>query len=128
MTPLVVRSDRQYSNENENSLALRLSHGHVDLLLTGDAEAGAKCAILRSGLKLDADVLKVGHHGSDTSSWGCPGFLVTASPTRMATTQSAQADLAVLAPDLGPRRALGASADGVVCFRRCNLEWVKRLV
>jgi competence protein ComEC len=68
LTAVVVSPNHQYSSANDNSLVLRLSHGQVDVLLTGDAEASAEGAILASGLLLDAEVLKVGHHGSKTSS------------------------------------------------------------
>jgi competence protein ComEC len=49
---------------NDDSVVLRVRFGRVCLLLTGDAESGAE-ATLRPGR---CDVLKVGHHGSRTSS------------------------------------------------------------
>jgi competence protein ComEC len=53
---------------NENSVVLRISYGTVDLLFTGDAGTAAEDAMLRSGYALDAEVLKVGHHGSSHST------------------------------------------------------------
>jgi len=53
---------------NDNSFVIRLSYGERTFLLTGDAGAGAERALLASGAPLQADVLKVGHHGSRTSS------------------------------------------------------------
>ena len=47
---------------------LRVSYGSVDLLLTGDAESGAEGRMVRSELPLDAEVLKVSHHGSNSGS------------------------------------------------------------
>ena len=55
-------------DKNENSIVLRVSHGLVDLLLTGDAETGAEGRMLNAGLALEAEVLKVAHHGSNSSS------------------------------------------------------------
>ncbi len=78
LTAVVVHPDREYGDANDNSLALRISHGQIDVLLTGDAEAEAEGAMLGSGLPLDAEVLKVGHHGSDTSSSGA--FLDAVDP------------------------------------------------
>jgi len=52
------------ASENDNSLVLELTHGGRRLLLTGDIEAGAE-ARLGAG---PADVVKVPHHGSRTSS------------------------------------------------------------
>ena len=69
VTALVLNpSEPLYTNKNENSVALRVSLGSVDLLLPGDAETGAEGRMLRSGLPLDAEILKVAHHGSNSSS------------------------------------------------------------
>lgn len=67
-----------YADKNENSVVLRVSHGTVDMLLTGDAESGAEGRMLTSGLPLDAEILKVPHHGSNSSS--TTGFLSAVRP------------------------------------------------
>jgi competence protein ComEC len=54
--------------ENDDSLALRITYGQRSFLLTGDAERDIETDMLASGEPLRADVLKVGHHGSNTSS------------------------------------------------------------
>ena len=53
---------------NDNSICLRLDYGTTSFLFTGDAEVPEELELLSSGLPLHADVLKVGHHGSSTSS------------------------------------------------------------
>ncbi|MGM0420481.1 MAG: MBL fold metallo-hydrolase [Bacillota bacterium] len=53
---------------NNSSLVLQLNYGEVDFLFTGDIEREGEAEILRSGLELGAEVLKVSHHGSKTSS------------------------------------------------------------
>lgn len=53
---------------NDASLVLRLVHGRVALLFTGDIEHVAEAELLRAGLVPATDVLKVAHHGSTTSS------------------------------------------------------------
>lgn len=54
---------------NEASTVVRVRYGSVRFLLTGDAEAGEERWLLdRDAGALDVDVLKVGHHGSATSS------------------------------------------------------------
>jgi competence protein ComEC len=59
---------------NDNSLVLRVSYGARSLLLVGDAEREEEAALLAGAPdRLRADVLKVGHHGSRTSS--SPEFL-----------------------------------------------------
>lgn len=55
-------------NENDNSIMLRLDYGNTSFIFTGDAEFEEEKSIIESGTYLDADVLKVGHHGSSTSS------------------------------------------------------------
>jgi competence protein ComEC len=67
-------------NPNEASLVLQVQYGAVRLLLTGDAEAGEEHWLLSRhprGL-LASDVLKVGHHGSATST--TPAFLRAVAP------------------------------------------------
>jgi competence protein ComEC len=56
------------SDGNNNAAVLRLDYGQTSLLLTGDAEQEAEADMLAAGLPLRADVLKVGHHGSNGSS------------------------------------------------------------
>lgn len=55
-------------NENDRSLVLRLQYGAVRLLLTGDMEADTERWLLAQGVDVRADILKVGHHGSKTST------------------------------------------------------------
>jgi competence protein ComEC len=56
-------------DQNNNSLVLRIEFGQRAVLLVGDAEAAEEARLLRAhGPRLRADLLKVGHHGSDSSS------------------------------------------------------------
>lgn len=55
-------------NLNNSSVVLRLVYGNTVFLFTGDMEAEEEKELVESGVSLDADVLKVGHHGSATSS------------------------------------------------------------
>lgn len=58
-----------YKNINNTSLVMMLHYGDFKMLLTGDAEAGVEDVLQQHyGDRLKADVLKVGHHGSSTSS------------------------------------------------------------
>jgi beta-lactamase superfamily II metal-dependent hydrolase len=69
VTALVLNPSQPLDGDkNENSIVLRVSHGSVDFLLSGDAETGGEGRMLRSGLPLEAEILKVAHHGSDSSS------------------------------------------------------------
>ncbi len=53
---------------NNTSIVLRLEYGDTSFLFTGDAEYSEEQDIIESGAILESTVLKVGHHGSDTSS------------------------------------------------------------
>lgn len=53
---------------NDSSIVFKLEYGDTSFLFTGDAEREAEQAILNAGSDLSATVLKVGHHGSDTST------------------------------------------------------------
>ena len=53
---------------NNMSAVLQLQFGGVTFLFTGDAEKKVEKEILKKGYSLKADVMKVGHHGSKTSS------------------------------------------------------------
>ena len=63
---------------NDMSIILRVDYGDTSFLFTGDAEVMAEYVSIDSGLLLKADVLKVGHHGSHSSS--CLEFLKAVSP------------------------------------------------
>jgi competence protein ComEC len=61
-----VQSKRGWANNN--SLVLRIAFGDHSLLFTGDIEKEAESRLLRDDKRLGAQVLKVPHHGSKTSS------------------------------------------------------------
>jgi competence protein ComEC len=63
---------------NNDSLGIRITYRQRSLLLTGDMEKPMEWRALMDGQPLRADVLKVGHHGSNTSS--IDPFLDAVSP------------------------------------------------
>lgn len=65
-------------NPNNISAVVRLTYHSVSFLFTGDAEEEEELSLLAGEEELCADVLKVGHHGSKTSS--SEPFLRTVSP------------------------------------------------
>ena len=66
------------SDDNNNAVVLRLDYGQTSFVLTGDAESEAEADMIAAGLPLHADVLKVGHHGSNGAS--SPAFIATVAP------------------------------------------------
>ncbi len=55
-------------SDNDHSVVLRINIGNRSFLLTGDIERQAESEIVASGFPLNADLIKVSHHGSRTSS------------------------------------------------------------
>ena len=56
------------TNINNNSVVLKIKYSDISFLFTGDAEKLEENEILEKGYDLKSTVLKVGHHGSRTSS------------------------------------------------------------
>ena len=56
------------NDTNEMSLVLHLTYKNTTFLFTGDASQKSESAMLNSNYNLNSDMLKVGHHGSSSSS------------------------------------------------------------
>jgi len=74
-------------DENDNSLVVRLSVGCADVLLTGDAGVATEETLLAGNTRLEAEVLKVGHHGSRTATG--EAFLDRVRPARAVVSAAA---------------------------------------
>ena len=70
--------DEPIEDANQISVVARLTFGEHAFLFTGDAEEDLEERMVASGCDLSADVLKVAHHGSNTST--SPAFLKAVSP------------------------------------------------
>jgi len=65
-------------DQNDASVVLLVDFGEVEVLLTGDMEDRVEADLLEQGVPLAAEVLKVAHHGSNSSSTA--GFLAAVRP------------------------------------------------
>jgi len=78
----VLAPEAGYANPNEpvnkDSLVMRIQYGRSSVLLEGDAEAPSERLMLANGRVTPVTLLKVGHHGSRTST--TPEFFATAAP------------------------------------------------
>jgi beta-lactamase superfamily II metal-dependent hydrolase len=75
----VLAPGKKFKDLNNMSVAVRLAHGETAFLFTGDAEEKSEREMLKSRQPLRADVLKVGHHGSRSSTTA--EFLDAVSPS-----------------------------------------------
>lgn len=64
----ILSPQKSYDEQNDTSIVLKVTYGETSFLFTGDAERTAEADILDAGYNLSSTVLKVGHHGSDTST------------------------------------------------------------
>lgn len=67
LTFLAPNSDR-YEDLNNYSIVVKLKYGNNSFIFMGDAEDISEDEILKKQLDIKADVLKVGHHGSHSST------------------------------------------------------------
>ncbi len=106
---------------NGDSLVLRIAFGDRDVLLTGDMEGPVEDDLVRSGRLLHAEVLKVGHHGSATSSG--ERFLEAVAPRLALVSVGASNPWGHPAPEVVRRlarhrsRVLRTDRDGAVSVR-----------
>lgn len=76
---IIAPNRKDYGDEANNySVGILLEHGDKKFVFTGDAEEEAEEDILQNQIDISADVLKVGHHGSKTSS--SEAFIEAVSP------------------------------------------------
>lgn len=75
---LLAPQKREYESLNNYSAVILLKYQDIAFLLTGDAEAESEKEILSAGYNIKAQVLKIGHHGSNSSTTS--KFLQAVSP------------------------------------------------
>ena len=64
----ILACDPEAEDTNNTSIVLRVSYGETSFLFRADAETPVERELLDAGTDLSATVLKVGHHGSGTST------------------------------------------------------------
>lgn len=75
VAPVVIDSEHDLNNV---SVMAVISFGDMDFMFTGDAESTEESDVLSEGFDIDCEFLKVGHHGSSTST--SKRFLEAVSP------------------------------------------------
>jgi competence protein ComEC len=64
---LVLNSSTGTEDTNESSIVLKINYGQIDFLFTGDAGVAQEAELVAT-YNVEAEILKVGHHGSNTST------------------------------------------------------------
>jgi competence protein ComEC len=73
-----LRDETGFRRLNDASIVIKIIFGQHAFLFPGDAELESESHLLKFANVLDSDLLKVGHHGSNTSS--LPAFVAAVSP------------------------------------------------
>lgn len=104
-----------FDTTNNMSVVCRITYGNRHFLFMGDAQKEAEDALLASGADLSADFIKVGHHGSRSSSQ--EKFLKAVNPRYAAITCGANNDYGHPHPEtLATLKKLG------ITYYRCDLN------
>ena len=75
----IIAPNDDYGDDLNNwSIGIKIINGENSFVMCGDAEALAEADILKNGIDISTDVLKLGHHGSKTSTSGA--FLEKVNP------------------------------------------------
>ncbi len=117
------------SDLNNNSIALRLTYGEASALLMADLFTEAEYGLLDAGIDVSADVLKVGHHGSATST--SPDLLAAVRPAAAAVSVNEENRfghpspevMARLAGAVGPDQLFTTAGDGCISFASDGGRW-----
>ena len=76
---VIAPNSSTYEEMNDYSVGIKLTYKSTSFLLTGDASSLSEEEMLKNGIDLSADVLKLAHHGSSYSS--SESFLDAVKPT-----------------------------------------------
>lgn len=74
----ILSPTKHSNNINNMSVVVKVTYGETEFLFQGDSESTVENQLINSGADIDIDVLKAGHHGSNTSS--NEKFLTETSP------------------------------------------------
>ena len=117
------------SDVNNNGVAARVVYGEASALFMADLFAEGELALLDAGLDLSADILKLGHHGSGTST--SPELLNAVVPAAAVVSVAAESPFGHPSPEvmervserLGPGRLFSTAENGRVRFSTDGVRW-----
>lgn len=110
---------------NNASVLTRINYSEMSFLLTGDAEKSVENELARAGAHLDVDVLKAGHHGSNTSTHAA--ILSAASPGAVVISVGENSyghPHSDVLERLTPYQVWRTDEHGAVRFTRADGQWL----
>lgn len=75
---IIAPNSKSYEGQNDYSVVTKIEYKSNSFLLTGDIESISEAEILKKGYNIKADLIKIAHHGSSSSS--TTNFLKTVNP------------------------------------------------
>ena len=87
----ILSCDTDVTDLNESSIVIKLTYGGTSFLFTGDATMNTEQELEMSGYDLKSNVLKVGHHGSASST--ADSFLNAVQPEIAVISVDSTSDL-----------------------------------
>ncbi len=75
---MIAPNGAEYDSLNDYSAAIKLTYGSTKMLFMGDVEEVSEKEILKAKYDIKAELIKVGHHGSDTAT--SAAFLKAVAP------------------------------------------------
>lgn len=76
---VIAPNSESYESANNYSIVIKLTYKNNSFLFMGDAEKISEDEILQKGYNVNSDLIKIGHHGSSTST--SDGFLKAVDPS-----------------------------------------------
>ena len=132
LNPPVVFLEGTESDVDNNGVITRLEMGEVSFLLTADHFGDGERYLIDRGLEIESTVLKLGHHGSRTST--CPEFLAAVNPEVVVISvgvdnpygHPSEEVMARLTERLGEDRVYLTSESGTITFTTDGVKlWVE---
>ena len=132
LNPPAVFLEGTESDVDNNGVITRLEMGEVSFLLTADHFGDGERYLIDRGLEIESTVLKLGHHGSRTST--CPEFLAAVNPEVVVISvgvdnpygHPSEEVMARLTERLGEDRVYLTSESGTITFTTDGVKlWVE---
>lgn len=107
----------KFADSNDISIVLRVDYGKTSMLLMADASTAVERDLIARQANLDADVLKVSHHGSDTAT--STAFVAAVSPdiAVISCAENSGAPSWDVLYNLADKRILTTSQKGTIILR-----------